>query len=518
LVSRSFAVFGYFRSELLASSINNNFEANHGEYHASKSILFNIPKANFTLRYALETSIADRFLYHALASKLVPFFDELLGWQVFSHRFNRVRTSERYIFCNGVKAWKDFVDSVKSSMTEENILLSTDLTNYFENIRLSSLRKTLLESVPLIKVDSSIKAELRAHIHLLFDCLKVWAYKEDRGLPQNRDASSFLANMYMLAVDSKMIEKGYKYYRYMDDIKIVCETEFQARQALKDLSIALREIELAVNSKKTEIIHGSDKVKINEALDTGSIEIQQLDAIWKSHSRDAIARSFSTLQALTHKLIANEKTDSREFRFCIGRLEILAKCEDFHVPEQYFESITPHIVNCLKNYPAASDQFLRYLLAVPLTPTHLASVTEYLCNADQSVYSWQNYRNWIMLAEKPYLDKRLVEVAEAIVKTSPDNPTRAGATIYLGALADKSSKVIVAKAFNELKSFLGQRSAIIAVHELPFEPYIKEFVKKYIRPDLVGVFRELGKNKGQYFSEPEKVYIDRSPDTDRSYD
>ncbi len=49
-------------------------------------------------------------------------------------------------------------------------------------------------------------------------CLRSWSYRSEFGLPQNRDASSFLANLTLLSVDEAMLSRGYKYYRYMDDI------------------------------------------------------------------------------------------------------------------------------------------------------------------------------------------------------------------------------------------------------------------------------------------------------------
>ncbi|NEI53335.1 hypothetical protein GR217_37805, partial [Rhizobium leguminosarum] len=56
-----------FESELLGKVIATNFEENHGEYRPSKAQLLNVPKSNFTLRYALETSLADRAVYQALS-------------------------------------------------------------------------------------------------------------------------------------------------------------------------------------------------------------------------------------------------------------------------------------------------------------------------------------------------------------------------------------------------------------------------------------------------------------------
>lgn len=49
--------------------------------------------------------------------------------------------------------------------------------------------------------------------------------RENHGLPQNRDASSFLSNVLLSRVDKAMAGKGYDYYRYVDDIRVIADDE-----------------------------------------------------------------------------------------------------------------------------------------------------------------------------------------------------------------------------------------------------------------------------------------------------
>src|SRR5581483_9648083 len=215
---------------LAVQHILTNFEANHGQYVPNKRDEYNLPKPNFTLRYALEIGISARMLYHGLTDYLIPFFDPLIPWTVFNHRYNRVKPSTKSGFLRGVVAWKNFHGAVRSCLKESHVchpqaaLLSTDISNFYEYIDLSRLKAILLSLLPEVGGDSVQKSGIRAHVELLFDFLQYWAFDSSRGLPQNRDASSFLANLYMHPVDKAMLEKGYKavYFRYMDDIKIVC--------------------------------------------------------------------------------------------------------------------------------------------------------------------------------------------------------------------------------------------------------------------------------------------------------
>ena len=50
-----------------------------------------------------------------------------------------------------------------------------------------------------------------------------------------------------------------------------------------------------------------------------------------------------------------------------------------------------------------------------------------------------------------------------------DGPTRAGATLFIGAFGEQSQKEEVAKNFSELHTFMGQRAALLAIQEVPFK-------------------------------------------------
>lgn len=503
---------------ILDQQLAENFEKNEGKYVPGERTLFNIPKPNFTLRYALETGIPDRILYHGLVSHIVPFFDPLIPWFVFSHRKNSRRNDSRYLFRSGIPAWRDFLGTVQTSISSETFLLSTDLANYFEHIDLMKLQSVLEGCISKIEASTSQKSEIRAYLSTLFDCLKKWSFEPSRGLPQNRDASSFLANMYMLPIDLEMEKKGYSYFRYMDDIKVVCSDKHEARKALKDLSISLREIGLAINSKKTSIICGSDEDKISESLDAGNAEMARLGAIWATRSAKTIPQSFPDLRKFTEELLNDENVDSREFRFCINRLTLLALCEEFSVPVEYFAKITSQIVGLVPECPSSTDTLCRYLLAVPLGDVEKCKLSNYLMDKDRRIYGWQNYRLWFLLAQREFKNSSLMECALEIVRSRSDCATRSGATMYIGCVGSSDQRKVVAKNFKSLNSFVGQRCALIAVHEIPFHRGISEYVAPHVRDDLKNVYRTLRVKQGQYFAPVESVSITSIVDQERDYD
>ena len=506
-----------FKNGLIQQHVLENFKQNHGTYRPAKRTVLNVPKTNFTLRYGMETSVSDRALYHALTSYLVPFYDPLIPWNVFNHRHNANEGSKKYLFRRAVPAWQDFVGVVRVAIKTSPVLLSTDLTNYFENIDIGKLKKAMMDLLPEIKATAVQKGHIRAHLDTLFECLREWCFTETSGLPQNRDASSFLANIYMLTIDRTMLGCDYQYFRYMDDIKIACADIYQARLALKQLGLALRELGLSVNSGKTQICMAGEKEAIERCLETGGGELRQIDAIWRTRSIKPISRSFPTLQALTLRLLREGQVSSREFRYCVGKLETLATCQEFSVPNEYFELITPLAIDALTAFPAATDQLAQYLRAVPTTAHQLDLVARLLQDKQKNFYTWQNYRLWTLLVQKQYRNDALLAHALDIVSTTDDNATRCGATLYVGALGEKKDRIVVAKNFASLISFLGQRSALLAVQELHYNPYLRDLVQPTLRKDLYKVYLEL-KREGIYVAPPELKSITSIIDNERDYD
>lgn len=503
----------------VTQAILANVEQNHGQYVASRRSVYNLPKSNFTLRYALEVSLADRAMYHALVALLIPLYDPLIPWNSFSYRWN-LSLHGKTLFKRSVAAWKDFVGATKSALQPGMSLVSADISNYYENIDLKQLKDTLESLIPLLKASPEVKSSVWSNIALLFQWLKNWSLDANRGLPQNRDASSFLANLYLYPVDAAMRRAGYAetYFRYMDDIRLVCSNRFEARRALKTLSLALRDVGLALNAKKTDICDGPNFEKLNDYLPEVSPEIQHLDALWNTRKRDVILWSADELKNVTIDLIRTDRMDSKDFKFCMLRLEALALCTEFVVPPEFFKDVTPAILKGLVDSPSSTEYFSRYLQAVPMAETDLTFVANHLVDHARAIYNWQNYHLWSVLTRKKYITKALTAHACKIVSSADDTPTKAGASIYLGSGGDLDERRLVAERFRSLESFIGQRCALVATHELPFKPHIKEHIKPFVRSDLIGVYKNLQSRKGNYLAPLKKKPLSSFMDREREYD
>jgi hypothetical protein len=488
-------------SQVLHAALVESMARGNGLYIPEAKTVLNIPKKGFVLRYSLETSLLDRVYYQALTSYLIPFFDELLPPQVLSHRFasHGDRRDGRYLFKHPIEQWKLFEGFVLNDMETKSFVLVTDVQNYFENINVELLECRLTELVSSVTADGAEKGRIRLVITELSRCLKMWCYSEKHGLPQNRDASSFLANMVMLAVDMEMLSQGYDYYRYMDDIRITTQSKYEARKALQCLIVELRKIGLSVNSSKTKILK-KDTDEFCAELQHGNTKLEQIDSMWRSRSLSVIRRSFEPLQQLAEELISGGRTQDRAFRFCIQRFKNIALCPEITPPPGFFDSIISASITALDDQPCSSDQIISFLKATETTEQQLQDISAFLKDEGKSIYDWQNYLLWQLFVYKQYNDPELLDLARRRLDDPIGEADKAGAILYLGSMGARDERVAIARSFDENDHHILQRNSLIAVHELEFDDGVEEHVADKVLPSLNGTYRRIRQSplRGQY--------------------
>jgi hypothetical protein len=242
----------------LEEILQKNLELNHGIYDSGKKCTYDVPKKTLGLRYSLEIDFYDRFIYQAICTYLIPFFDPLLSNRVFSHRYNK-HGNRRYLFKHRIELWNTFENISHLSIVDGKSLLITDLLNYFEHISIDIIESAFIGMIYKIKASGAEKNTIRSSITALKVLLKKWCFNTQHGLPQNRDASSFIANVVLDKVDKSMANQGFDYFRYVDDIRIICKDKSEAKRALMSLILELRKLGFNINSKKTIILNKDSK-------------------------------------------------------------------------------------------------------------------------------------------------------------------------------------------------------------------------------------------------------------------
>ena len=337
----------------------------------------------------------------------------------------------------------------------------------------------------------------------IVNCLKAWSYSKSHGLPQNRDISSFLANMYMRPVDSYMIGEGYDYYRYMDDIRIICSDKYDARKALKQLIKELRKIGLNVNAAKTKIYDPDDQD--HPVLRSTSFELERIDALINSRKKPIVAIAFKEVRDRLASVVKERRVSEREFRFLIARISKIALCKDIAKPKEFFKEITNDILTCVPDWPHVSGEFYTYLVSVEMTAAELNVLRDYLLDTDKSIYGWQNYLLWKVLTFYDYSDTDLIGHAKQVIEQSKNYGDKAGATLYLGKCGDRNCENAIVEDFSRLNNFFLQRHALIALQETDYE-VIKERVQPYVLPESRGIYRTLkSRTSHKYIDPPEEI-------------
>lgn len=484
-----------------------NIDKNNGIYVPSKRILLNIPKEQGTLRYALETNIYDRIAFHAFGTTLIEHIDPLLSTRVFSHRLNKKefkKNNPRYLYYNSIVQWQKFDEFVRID-SQNSTILFTDIQNYYEHINLNILKSILFDKLKKLNINGRNKSRVRFCIDSICKCLEEWAFDENGGLPQNRDISSFLANVYMDPIDQFMINDGYDYYRYMDDIRIICKDKFHARKAMKSMSHELRKIHLTLNASKTEILEPNSPKHKNYILND-CIKLERINSMFKTKKKQIVALAFKEVKEGIEQCVKNNEFDSRQFRFYLGRISKIALCNEIRKPLDYYDKIKKKILKSIVSFPRNTDAYYNLLVSIDLSINELRKISKFLMDEGKAIYSWQNYLLWKVLIHHEYKNRNLLKHARSLIASDHKAASKMGALLYIGSCGDKNDKNEVIKHFGSYSDFMSQRHALIALQELDYSDVIN--ISEHITMENNNTYKVLHtRGKAKYITSPESVSI-----------
>ncbi len=448
----------------LEGVITSLLEEGNGRYLGSKRTLFDIPKKGYGIRYSLETDFYDRFVYQAICSFLIPYYDPLLSNRVFGHRHRKKSKRDRYLFKSRIDLWSTFEGVTLTAFKAEKTLLATDLINYFENITVSSVREAFERKISYIKASGREKLYIRNAIATLCDLLAHWSYSDRHGLPQNRDASSFIANVVLSDVDRRMVAKGYDYFRYVDDIRIICESPQHARKAITDLISELRTVGMNINSAKTEILTSSTDTEIINSFFPGHDDrVSAINQMWRSKSRRIIIRSIPYIYQILEDCIEKKETQSRQFRFAVNRFTTLIESKLFDASSQMAHELIELVLTKLDEQAASSDQFCRLLASLELQDEHFEILENHLKNDEISIHGWQNYNLWLLLARKKKRTDELVSIAKDKITRRPDAAEIPAIFIYLCCIGAQEELTALTETYSADWPYIKRRYFLLSV-------------------------------------------------------
>lgn len=441
----------------------------NGRYAATRRSVCDIPKKGFGVRYALETDFYDRFIYQAICSYLMPFYDPLLSPRVLGHRHDS-RAGGKDLFKGRIELWQTFEGVTRTALKNNETLFATDLVNYFENITTESIRSAFEAMLPRVKASGPEKVLIRNSINTLCELMVHWGYSEWHGLPQNRDASSFIANVVLDSVDQEMVKAGFDYYRYVDDIRIICASQRAARHAAAVLIGHLRTVGMNINSSKTKVLTSdSSSEDLNDFFPGSDDRSAVIDGMWRSRSRRVIIRSIKYIFELIKECVEAKQTQSRQFRFAVNRLMRIVEAGFFDVQGEMASQLKSLLIESLEDHAASTDQYCRLFFALNPSQDELGRIEEFLCDHELAIHSWQNYHLWMVVARRKHKTPSLVELAKARIADDIFRSEVAAVFIYLRCVDEIGVLEGIIDKFQSAWPYYHQRNFLLATSELPRE-------------------------------------------------
>lgn len=440
----------------------------NGVYRGTRSVVRNIPKKGYGERYGLETDFFDRFIYQSICSFLIPYYDRLLGHRVLSYRYDPNPQNPKYLFKPKISRWFTFEGVTLTFVRSEKFLLVTDISNFFENISRAQIVTELERAIPDIQATGPEKLQIRNAIRTLDKLLEQWTFSGSHGLPQNRDASSFLSNILLSSVDREMAKKGYDYYRYVDDIRIIADSEQHARRALQDLIRQLRTVSLNINASKTEILAPDTSTDVlAEYFPSQDSKTTAINQMWQSRSRRIVTRSVTYIFNILIDCIKSGETQSRQFRFAVNRVAQIVESGLFDVGDALSTALLDTLSGTLSSHAVSTDQYCRLIAILDRDGRCLPALESFLLAEERAIHDWQNYNIWLLLAVRKYRSDALVELADRKLQEDIRSGEAAAILIWLRCVDEPA---LIERAIQDFAASLPYQNArylLISASVLP---------------------------------------------------
>ncbi len=400
-------------------------------------------------------------MFQAAVDHIAEHIEPQLLPRVYSYRYNSSDTKDEYFFLPHIEQWKKLLYQIKDQIvSDQKILVVMDIANYFDNIsikKLSDLLKKWLRKGSPIQIE-----ELDKTVDLIESILNAWKTFEwtHSGIPQNRDACSFLANIYLKDIDNLMEKRNYNYYRYMDDIRIVCNDHYHGRRAIMHFTEFIADLGLNVNSSKTRIMTydpGTSNEELNKHFPEDNKILEQIDnLIATKRAREvqmAVTMTINFFDEVIEEETKKKSLDFRHFTFCISRLQLFAQVKSLKVLID-FAHIVETLIPRFESHPWLTDVYVKFLMSVDksyFTKALEKEISLLVIDDNKNVYSWQAFHLWKLLTFHKIGTEELQKRALHLVINENGKMREAeigAAIIYLAATDFENSSEEIIRSFN----------------------------------------------------------------------
>lgn len=279
-----------------------------------------IPKTSYSSRPGVLLPLADRIAFQAVVGKLTPQINKNISENVFSARLSK---GNKYFLEHGPSRFVRFEKAVQDrAKSAPGWVAKTDITSYFEHV----IHNVLFDELSMLGITGKPLMHLRR-------MLTKWSPVSGIGLPQGPNASRVLGNFYLFEVDHAMLDAGYEYYRYMDDVRIFSPSKSDAVEGLRRFESLCRQRGLSLSSAKTEVLPSQEFVD--------QIEDKETDDAAYFFDRGDLPRARHALKRVLRRALSERGISIRRVRFSMWRLARIREASVINQVLKYLEELAP---------------------------------------------------------------------------------------------------------------------------------------------------------------------------------
>ena len=289
------------------------------DYHTiAKSII----SGNYQFDYPVKTLInksgttKKRVIYKF--SYLETFLLKLLAHLLYKYDFKLTKA------CYSFRKFKTAHSALKDILLVKNIaqkyILKIDIQNYFNSIPSQKLVDTIEKIVDddfiLCKFLSSIISTNKAYF---FENEQKIIIEENRGAMAGVPISAFFANFYLNDLDCLFIDKNVDYFRYSDDILVICNSMEEVVDYKNIITKFIVKKGLTINSEKLKICQPNQPWEFlgfsfyNQTIDLAQSTITKIKKKIKRKSKSLMRRR--TRYGESFDMVASDLADHFNRKF-----------------------------------------------------------------------------------------------------------------------------------------------------------------------------------------------------------
>lgn len=186
-------------------------------------------------------TVHDRVVQTALRNAIEPIFE--VGFAAHSYGFRPGRGCQ-----DALRRVEQLLDAGYT------FVVDADLKSYFDTIPHATLRAQVAAKIADGRVMALLDAFLQQEV-----MSTLGTTTPEAGTPQGAVISPLLSNIYLDPLDQLMAARGREMVRYADDFVILCRSQAEAEQALRETQDWTAKAELKLHPEKTRVVDATQK-------------------------------------------------------------------------------------------------------------------------------------------------------------------------------------------------------------------------------------------------------------------